>query len=92
MFLQLLQHLSNGFHILFAFAFDIDEDVIKVHYYKNIELFYQYFIDVALTHGQYIGQFERHYMILKMVIAALKNHFSFIAFFDPHSIISIGKI
>ncbi len=38
MFLQLLQYLSNGFYVLFTFAFDIDEDVIKIYYYENIKL------------------------------------------------------
>ena len=39
MLLQLLQYLLNSFYVPSAFAFNVDEDVIKVHYYKNIEFF-----------------------------------------------------
>ncbi len=40
MLLKLLQHLSNGLHMLFAFTFSVDEDVIEVHYHENVEFFY----------------------------------------------------
>ncbi len=51
MLLQLLQHLLNGFHMLFVFAFGIDEDVIKIHYHENVELFCKDLIDVAQKYG-----------------------------------------
>ena len=51
MLLQLLQHSLNGFHVLFTFAFDINENVIKIDYHKNVKLFYQDLIDIVLKHG-----------------------------------------
>ncbi len=56
MFLQLLQHLLNGLYVFFAFAFGIDEDVIALHYHKNVKLLYQDLIDVALERDRCISQ------------------------------------
>ncbi len=49
--LQLLQHLLNGFYVLFAFTFSVDEDIIEVYYLKKIELLYKDFFNIALEHG-----------------------------------------
>ena len=51
----LVQYLSNSFHIFFSLIFDIDKDVLKVYYHKNIMFFYQNLIDIALKDGQYVG-------------------------------------
>ena len=90
MLLQLLQHSLNSLYVLFAFAFGIDKDIIKVHYYKNIELFYQNLIDVALERGRYVYQSKRHYLVLKIAIADLEGCLSLIVFSDPHFMVDIG--
>ena len=41
--------------MLFAFAFDLDKDVIKVHYHKNVELLYYDCVDIALKRDQCNG-------------------------------------
>ncbi len=92
MLLQLLQHLSNGLHVFFAFVFGIDEDVIEVHYHENVDFLYQDLIDIALEHGRCVGQSKRHYLVLEMAIVGPKNRLSFIAFFDPHAMVGIGLI
>ena len=33
----------------------IDEDIIEVYYHKNVELFYQNLVDIALESGRCIG-------------------------------------
>ncbi len=78
--------------MLFAFAFGIDKDVIKVHYHENIKLLYQDLIDIALERDGCIGQFKRHHLILKMAIASLEGCLPFIAFSDPHLIVGISQI
>ncbi len=78
--------------MLFAFAFDIDEDVIEVHYHKNIELLCQDLIDIVLKHGQCVGQSKSHNLVLKVAIASPEGRLLFIAFPNPHSMISIGQI
>ncbi len=78
--------------MLFAFAFGVDEDVIEVHYYKNVKRLYQNLIDVSFEHGRYIDQSKRHHLILEMAIAGPENCLLFIVFSDPYSMISIGQI
>ncbi len=90
MLLQLLQHPSNGFKILFSFVFDRDEDVVKVHYHKNVKLFCQDLIDISLERSGCVGQSKRHYLVLEMVIISPKGYFPLIAFSDPHPMIGIG--
>ncbi len=92
MLLQLLQHLLNGFHTLFAFGFGIDEDVIEVYYHENVKLLCQDLVDITLEGSWYIGQSKRHHLILKMAIAGPKDCLLFVAFFDLYPMVDIGQI
>ena len=87
---QLVQHLSNGLHMLFAFAFGIDKDVIEVHYHKNVKLLYQNLMNIALERGRYIGQSKKHHLVLKMAIASLKSYLPSVSFFNCYLMIGIG--
>ncbi len=92
MFSKLLQHLSNGLHVLLAFAFDVDEDVIEVQYHKNVELLCQDLINVTLKRGRCIGQSKTHDLVLEVTIVGPESRFLFVAFLDPHSIVGISQI
>ena len=76
--------------MIFSFVFSIDENIIKVYYYKKIELFYQNFVDIVLEHSWYIDQSKKHHLILKIAVTDLEGYFLFISFFDLYLIISIG--
>ncbi len=89
---QLVQHPLNGLYVLFTFALDVDEDVIEVYYYKNVELFCQDLVDVARKCGRYIGQSKRHDLIFKVTIVSLKGCLTFITFLDLHLMVGIGLI
>ncbi len=78
--------------MLFALALSIDEDVIEIHYHKNVKLLGQNLVDVALKRGRCVGQSERHDLILEMSIMGPESRLSFLAFPDPHSMVSIGQI
>ncbi len=78
--------------ILFGLALSVDEDVIEIHYYKDVELLGQDLVDVTLKHGQCINQSERHDLVLKIAIAGPEGRFPFVAFPDPHSMVGIGQI
>ncbi len=65
--------------MLFALAFGVDKDIIKVHYYENIEVLCQDLINVALENGRCISQSKRHHLVLKMAIASSENCLLFIA-------------
>ena len=78
--------------MLFAFVFDVNEDVIKIYYYKNIKLLYEDLVDVALKRSWHISQSKRHHLILKMAIAGPEDRFLFIIFADLYSMIDISQI
>ena len=78
--------------MFFSLAFNVNKNVIKVYDNKNIEFFCQDLINIVLKSGQYISQFKKYYLVLKMAIASTKNNLLFIAFLDPHLMINIDKI
>lgn len=67
-----------------------DKNIIKIYDEKNIKLLCQDLFDISLKYGRYIGQFEKYYLIFKVVIANFKSRFLFITFFNFHLIINIG--
>ena len=75
--------------MFFTFAFGINEDVIGVHYHKNVEFFCHDLINVVLERSQYISQSKKHHLVFKIAIVALKGHLLFIAFSNPYLIIGI---
>ncbi len=87
---QLFQHLLDNFHVLFSFAFGVDEIVIKIYYYENIEFFCQDLANVVLESGRCVGQSKRHYLVLKMVIVGPENCLPFITFSDSHLMVGIN--
>ncbi len=78
--------------MFFAFAFGMDEDIIEVHYHKNIELFYQDLVDIALERGQCVDQSKRYHLILEIAIIGPEGRLLFIAFPDPHLMTDISQI
>ncbi len=78
--------------MFFALALSVDENIIEIHYYEDVELFGQDLVDIALKRGRCIGQSERHDLVLEMAVAGLEGHLLFIAFPDPHLMVSIGQI
>ncbi len=89
---QLIQHLSNDLYMLFVLALSVDKDVIEIHYHENVELHGQDLVNITQKRGRYVGQSERHDLVLKMTIAGPEGRFPFIAFFDPYLIVGIGQI
>ncbi len=78
--------------MLFALALSIDEDIIKIHYYKDVELLGQDLVDVTLKRGRCVGQSERHDLVLEMAVAGPEGRLLFIVFPDPHLMVGICQI
>ncbi len=78
--------------MLFALALSINEDVIKIHNHKNVELLCQDLVDITLECSWYIGQTKRHDLVLEVTIAGSESRLPFIAFPDPYLMISIGQV
>ncbi len=78
--------------VLFALALSVDENVIEIHYYEDVELLGQDLVDVTLKRGRYISQSEWHDLVLEMAVADPESRLLFVAFPDPHSMVGIGQI
>ncbi len=78
--------------MLFALALSINENIIEIHYYKDVELLGQDLVDITLKHGRCISQSKRYDLVLEMAIAGPEDRLPFIAFSDPHSMVDIGQI
>ncbi len=78
--------------MLLAFAFNIDENIIKVYYHKNVELLHQDLIDIALEYSRYIDQSKKHDLVFEVTIVDLEGRLPFIAFSDLYSMVDIGQL
>ena len=54
-FPQNLQDLPHCFHVTLTLILSVDEDVIQIHYNKDIKLFCQDLVDIALEAGRSVG-------------------------------------
>lgn len=57
-----------------------NKNIIKIYDKKNIKLLCQDLFDISLKYGRYIGQFEKYYLIFKVVIEILKVVFYLLPF------------
>ena len=76
----------------FALALNVDEDVIKVHYYQNVKFFCQDLINIGLDRNWCISQLQRYDLLLKVAIVGFEGHFLFVSFLNLHLTIGIGQI
>ena len=75
-----------------ACLFSIDQDVIQIHYDKDVKLFSEDFINVALKTGWSIGESKRHDLVLEVAVPSTKNSLSFVAFSNSHPIVDTSQI
>ncbi len=78
--------------MLFALALSVDENIIEIYYYEDVELLGKDLVDVTLKRGRCIGQSETYDLVLEMAIAGPEGHLLFVAFPDPHLMVGIGQI
>ncbi len=78
--------------MLFVLVLSVDENIIEIHYYEDVELLGQDLVDITLKRGWCVGQFERHDLVLEMAIAGPESRLPFVAFLDPHLMVGIGQI
>ncbi len=89
---KLLQHPLNGFRVLLAFAFNVYEYVINLHYHKIVKLLCQDLVNIALEYGQYVAQSKSHDLILEVAIADPEGRLPFIIFPNSHLMVGISQI
>ena len=75
-----------------AWVLGVDKDVIEIKNDENIEFLGQDFINIALEAGRYVGQPERHYLVLKMAVLSPKSRLLLIALFYLYPIGSTHEV
>ncbi len=88
-FLQLIQHPSNGFHGFFSLAFSIDENIIEIYNKEDIELLRQDLIDIVLKRGWNVSQAEKYYLVLEVIVIGPGGRLLFVAFLTAHPMVGI---
>ncbi len=70
----------------------IDQDVIQVYHNKDIKLFSENLIDVALKTSGFVKKAKRHYLVLEVVVSGAKDYLLFVTFSNSHLMIGTSQI
>ena len=81
MLLEVSENFSDMVSVFFL-GVRVDEYVVEVHQYTNIEQVAEDVIHEALESGRCIGETERHYMPFKGAIASPESHLPFVTLSD----------
>ena len=78
--------------VAFSLVFGVDEDIIQIHNDKDIKLFRQDLLDVALEGYRSVGQSKRYHQILEVAISGPESSFPLISFANSHLVIGTGEV
>lgn len=92
MFPQLLWYSLHCLEVGLSCILSIDQDIVQIHYNKDIKRFNKNLIDVALKIGGCIEKPKGHDLVFEINISGTKDYLLFNTFSNPHLVISIGKI
>ena len=81
MLLEASENFSDMVSVFFL-GVRVDEYVVEVHQYTNIEQVAEDVIHEALESGRCIGETKRHYMPFKGAIASPESHLPFVTLSD----------
>ena len=91
-FLQLVKNPACYLDVAFALIFGVDEDIIQIHNDKDIELFREDLIDVALECYWSVGQSKRHHLIFEVAVSGPESSLPLISFANSHPVIGTGEV
>ena len=91
-FLQLIKNPIYCFNVAFSFVFGIDEDIIQIYNYKDIEFFSKDLIDIALECCRSVGQSKRHYLILEVTVSSPESSFPLISFANSLPVVGTDEV
>ena len=91
MMLELSENFSDMASVFFL-GVGVDEYVIEVYQYTNIEQVAKNIIHEALESGGCIGESERHYMSFKGAIASLESHLPFVTLSDSDQMVGMPEV
>lgn len=72
MFSELINDPAYYFYVYLTQIFNINQNIVQVHYNKNVGLFNQNFDNIAFKASETIGKSEKYDWVLKIAISSLK--------------------
>ena len=75
-----------------SYILSINQDIVQVHYNKEIKLFSKNIVDVALKTSEYIRKAKKHQLMLEMAISDMKSCLLLVIFSNSHLIIGTSEI
>ena len=91
MLLEVSENFSDMASVFFL-RVRVDEYVIEVHQYTNIEQVAKDIIHEALESSGCIGESERHYVPFKGAVASPESHLPFIALLDSDQMVGMPEV
>ena len=70
----------------------VDENVVEVHQYTNIEQVAKDVIHEALESGRCVGESERHYVPFKGAVTSPESHVPFITLLDSDQMVGVPEV
>ena len=91
-FSEFFKYQLNDFYVTLASSFSINQNVIDVYNDKNVEFFFQYFVNKALKVRGGIIKIKINNLILKMIIPCLGGCFLLVTLLNSYLIIYIYQV
>ena len=78
--------------LVFFLRVGVDEDVIEVHQYTNIEQVTKDIIHEVLESSGCVGESERHYAPFEGALASPESHLPFVALLDLDQMVGVLEV
>ena len=91
MLLEVSENFSD-MALVFFLGVGVDEDVIEVHQYTNIEQVTEDIIHEALESSGCVGESERHYAPFEGALASPESHLPFVALLDLDQMVGVLEV
>ena len=75
-----------------SYIFSIDQDIVQVHYNKNIKLFSKNLINIALKTSGCVGKAKEHHLVLEVAVFDAESRLLLVTLSNSHSMIGTNKI
>ena len=86
-FLKLSKNLPNGFKVIMASVFGINQDIITINNDENIKFACQNFVDITLEASKDIKKTKKYDLLFKIAVLLLESYFLLITFLNSQVII-----
>lgn len=77
-FPQLVKNPAYDFHMWLACLLNINQNIVQIHYDKNVKFFNKDLIDIILKTDQGDKEFKKHDLVLEMSVPGTKDSLSFV--------------